>query len=86
MAGPFSECRGCSDNRISFPHHSEITHGRNIYLLKGDSDSESSCLGGDSEKGTYFCQNSLSQPGWHRIHVDLCITLTLLPIYISESM
>ncbi len=38
--GPY-DYTGDSDNGNSFRHHSDITNGRNIDILCGDSDSES---------------------------------------------
>ncbi len=34
-----SDNRGDSDNSNSFQHHSDITNGKNINRLRGDSDS-----------------------------------------------
>ncbi len=53
---------GDSDNSNSFQHHSDITNGRNIDLLGGDSDSESQWQGGDSDRQTFSPSESLDQP------------------------
>ncbi len=42
-----------SDNSDSMLHYSDITHDRNIDFLVGDSDSESSWQGGDSDRITF---------------------------------
>ncbi len=63
-----------SDNNNSFQHHSDITNGRNIELLVGDSDWKLMARWGFLQT---FCQNPLGF-AWdreeHRIHVGTCIS------------
>ncbi len=48
-----SDNTGNSDNNSSFQHHSDIANGRNIDLLGGESESESSYQDGDSDTETF---------------------------------
>ncbi len=58
--GP-SDHIGDSNNGKSFQHHSDIINGRNIDLLRGDSDSESKWQEGDSDRQTFSPLESLDK-------------------------
>ncbi len=58
--GP-SDHIGDSNNSKSFQHHSDIINGRNIDLLRGDSDSESKWQEGDSDRQTFSPLESLDK-------------------------